>query len=108
MIELLSPANGETVSTLTDIQKDFIRNTSFEKLRANDDELVDWLGLKQDISGDNSIPRPVEFKWKVENRCLLFSHKYLPDKMFEGTIRRNLQDEIDSGLIVRHPFEFDW
>ena len=37
----------------------------------------------------------------------MFSHKYLPDKMFEGTIRRNLQDEIESGFIVGRPFEFD-
>ena len=51
MIELQSPANGETVSILTDIQKDFIRNRSFEKLRANDEELVDWLGLKQNMEG---------------------------------------------------------
>ncbi|MBR5026484.1 MAG: hypothetical protein IKX48_15590, partial [Victivallales bacterium] len=62
MIELQSPANDETISTLTNIQKDFIRNRSFEKLRANDEELVDWLGLKQNMAGENSHPLPVEFK----------------------------------------------
>ncbi len=91
MIELLSPANGETVSTLTDIQKDFIRNKSFEKLRANDDELVDWLGLKQDMSGDNSIPRPVEFKWKVENKSRVnYVLQIATDNSFKHLVRQIL------------------
>ena len=71
MIEPLSPINDEVVSVLTDIQKDFIHNKSFEKLRANDEELVDWLGLKQDLTGDNSIPLPIVFRWQTDDKSRL-------------------------------------
>ncbi len=91
MIELQSPANGETVSILTDIQKDFIRNRSFEKLRANDEELVDWLGLKQNMEGENSAPLPVEFKWTSDDKSRLnFVLQIATDRSFEHPVRRIL------------------
>ena len=91
MIELQSPANGETVSTLTDIQKDFIRNRSFEKLRANDEELVDWLGLKQNMAGENSHPLPVEFKWTSDDKSRLnFVLQIAMDRSFEHLVRQIL------------------
>ena len=91
MIELLSPANGETVSTLTDVQKDFIRNKSFEKLRANDEELVDWLGLKQNMEGENSHPLPVEFKWMSDDKSRVnFVLQIATDRSFKHLVRQIL------------------
>ena len=91
MIELQSPANDETISTLTDIQKDFIRNRSFEKLRANDEELVDWLGLKQNMAGENSHPLPVEFKWTSDDKSRLnFVLQVATDRSFEHLVRQIL------------------
>ena len=91
MIELQSPANDETISTLTDIQKDFIRNRSFEKLRANDEELVDWLGLKQNMEGENSHPLPVEFKWTSDDKSRVnFVLQIATDRSFEHLVRQML------------------
>ena len=91
MIELQSPANDETISTLTDVQKDFIRNRSFEKLRANDEELVDWLGLKQNMAGENSHPLPVEFKWTSDDKSRLnFVLQIATDRSFEHPVRQIL------------------
>ena len=91
MIELLSPANNASISTLTDVQKDFIRNRSFEKLRANDEELVDWLGLKQNMEGENSHPLPVEFKWTSDDKSRVnFVLQIATDRSFEHLVRQML------------------
>ncbi|MBR4372094.1 MAG: tyrosine-protein phosphatase, partial [Victivallales bacterium] len=89
MIELLSPANNASISTLTDVQKDFIRNRSFEKLRANDEELVDWLGLKQNMAGENSHPLPVEFKWMSDDKSRVnFVLQIATDNSFKHIVRQ--------------------
>ena len=91
MIELLSPANNASISTLTDVQKDFIRNRSFEKLRANDEELVDWLGLKQNMEGENSHPLPVEFKWTSDDKSRVnLVLQIATDRSFEHLVRQML------------------
>ena len=99
MIELQSPANGETVSTLTDIQKDFIRNRSFEKLRANDEELVDWLGLKQNMAGENSHPLPIEFKWTSNDKSRVnFVLQIATDRSFEHLVRQILVRNLEASV----------
>ncbi|MBR4417065.1 MAG: tyrosine-protein phosphatase [Victivallales bacterium] len=91
MIELLSPANNASISTLTDVQKDFIRNRSFEKLRANDEELVDWLGLKQNMEGENSHPLSIEFKWTSDDKSRVnFVLQIATDRSFEHLVRQML------------------
>ena len=56
---------------------------------------------------DEDTPEVLTAVFKVEDGSLLFSRKYLPHRMFERMIRRDLQDEIESGLVIRRPFEFN-
>ena len=45
--------------------------------------------------------------FKIEDGGRFTSRKYLPNKMFERIIRRDLQDVVDSGFVFNLPFEFD-
>lgn len=110
MIEPLSPINDEVVSVLTDIQKDFIHNKSFEKLRANDEELVDWLGLKQDLTGDNSIPLPVVFRWQTDDKSRLnFILQIAADREFRRLIRQiPVREHSVSVWNLEHNRQFFW
>jgi len=89
IIELIQPQNDITISVLAPKQRDFLDNRDFSNLRASDDELVDWLGLKQDDTGDNSIPRPIIFTWnKIPATSLNYVLEIATDPDFQDVVRQ--------------------
>ena len=54
---------------------------------------------------DEDTPEVLTAVFKVEDGSLLFSRKYPPHRMFERTIRRDLQDEIFHVLLEAKPID---
>lgn len=87
-LTLLTPEADDTLCVVTPVQRDFIQNRDFGRLRADNLELVDWLGLKQDESKDNSIPLPYRFSWASDEKpSLNFVLQVAKDDAFASPVR---------------------
>ena len=81
VIELLYPKNGESISILTDVQKDFIERqergehtnweTSYNWILENYERHPDVFYIDDPNEANLTMPRYTEFAWKADKPCRL-------------------------------------